>query len=81
MNISNALQTGLIGLNRNLDNNLKASGDQQGTGQVAVAELASGRDVDNAVQQTTVTPTTEAATTKVVTDASEVLGTNIDVRA
>jgi hypothetical protein len=81
MNISNALQTGLIGLNRNLDNNLKAAGDQQGTGQVAVAEMASGREVDNALKQTTIDPAAQAATTKVVTDASEVLGTNIDVHA
>ena len=80
MNVSNALQTGLIGLNRSMDNNVKASGDVQGTGQVAQAEMASGREIDNAVEQSTLEATAEAATTKVVTDAYEVLGTNIDIR-
>ncbi|QEQ95929.1 hypothetical protein [Neptunomonas concharum] len=81
MNISGALQTGLIGLNRTLDNTQKVAGDQVGNGKPEAPELASGRGANVALQESTVNPATEAATTKVVTDASEVLGTNIDTRA
>ncbi len=81
MNISGALQTGLIGLNRTLDNTQKVAGDQVGNGKPETPELASGRGANVALQESTVNPATEAATTKVVTDASEVLGTNIDTRA
>ncbi|WP_293267660.1 hypothetical protein [Neptunomonas sp.] len=81
MNVIGALQTGVIGLNRTLDNSLKSSSDQIGNGKPEVPELASGRSLNNAVNETTLEATTQAPTTKVVTDASEVLGTNIDTRA
>lgn len=79
MNVTNALQTGLIGLNRGLDNNPKAAGDFQGVGKSDVPELASGRALDNAVNETTLEANTAAAGTKVVTSIEEVLGTNVDV--
>jgi hypothetical protein len=79
MNITNSLQTGLIGLNRGMDNNPRASGDFHGSGRAEVAESASGKALSKAVTETTLTATAEAASTKVVTDANEVLGTNINV--
>ncbi|MGB1237158.1 MAG: hypothetical protein ACPG4U_03035 [Pseudomonadales bacterium] len=79
MNVTNALQTGLIGLNRGLDNNPRASSDFQGVGKADIPELASGRELDNAVAETTLEANTAAASTKVVTSVSDVLGTNIDV--
>ncbi len=81
MNVTGALQSGLIGLNRTLDNSVKSSSDIAGNGRPVIPEQASGRDLNSAVRDTTLEETTEAATTKVVTDASEVLGTNIDTRA
>ena len=84
MNITNALQTGLIGLNRGIDNNPRAAGDFHGSGSAPVPETASGTDLDNAVDETTLDPVTDAATTKVVTNATEInasvaLGANVDV--
>ncbi|MEM5530003.1 hypothetical protein WN093_14370 [Gammaproteobacteria bacterium AS21] len=79
MNVTNSLQTGLIGLNRGLDNNPKAAGDFQGSGKSAIPELASGHDLENAVAETTLEANTAAASTKVVTSISDVLGTNVDV--
>lgn len=81
MNVNGALQTGVIGINRTLDNTLKSSSDQVGSGKPDVPELASGRAFNSAVTETTLDASTSAPTTKVVTDASEVLGTNIDTRA
>ena len=79
MNITNSLQTGLIGLNRGLDNNPRAAGDFHGSGSAQVPETASGRPLENAVAETTLSATEQAASTKVVTSASEVLGANVDV--
>ena len=79
MNVTNSLQTGMIGLNRGLDNNPRVAGDFHGSGKAAVPESASGRDLENAVAETTLSATQEAAATKVVTSISEVLGTNVDV--
>ncbi|WP_372740301.1 hypothetical protein [Neptunomonas sp.] len=81
MNITGTLQTAVIGVNRTLDNTLKSSGDQLGSGKPESPELASGKSFSTAVTETTLDTTTEAPTTKVVTDAGEVLGTNIDTRA
>ncbi len=81
MNITGALQTGVIGLNRTLDNTIKSSGDQVGNGKPESPELASGKSFSLAVSETTLDTATQAPTTKVVTDAGEVLGTNIDTRA
>lgn len=79
MNITNSLQTGLIGLNRGLDNNPRAAGDFQGSGKAEIPEIASGKALDNAVDETTLSPLTESAGAKVVTNVSETLGANIDV--
>lgn len=81
MNVTGALQTGVIGLNRTFDNTLKSSSDQVGSGKPEVPELASGKSLASAVENTTLDSTTQAPATKVVTDAGEVLGTNIDTRA
>lgn len=81
MNITGTLQTAVIGVNRTLDNTLKSSGDQLGSGKPESPELASGKSFSTAVTETTLDTTAEAPTTKVVTDAGEVLGTNIDTRA
>ncbi len=79
MNVTNSLQTGLIGLNRGLDNNPRAAGDFQGRGKAEIAEIASGKDLENAVDETTLSATAQAPSTKVVTSVSDVLGTNVDV--
>jgi hypothetical protein len=79
MNVTNSLQTGLIGLNRGLDNNPRAAGDFHGSGKSEVPETSSGRELENAVAETTLSATTSAASSKVVTGVSEVLGTNVDV--
>lgn len=80
MNITTAYQTSLSGASRTLDNATKQATDSAASGKPEQPELASGREVDNAVASSTLNPTAQAVTTKVVTDASEVLGTNIDVR-
>jgi hypothetical protein len=78
----NAAQTGgLLNVNRTLDNVPKASGDAQGSGRSESAELASGRELNPAVADTSVAAATEAAATKVVNQADEVLGNLIDTRA
>lgn len=81
MNVTGALQTGVIGLNRTLDNTIKSSSDQVGSGKPESPELASGKSLSSAITETTLDPKTQAPATKVVTDAGEVLGTNIDTRA
>jgi hypothetical protein len=81
MNVTGALQTGVIGLNRTLDNTLKSSSDQVGSGKPEVPERASGKALNSAVTETTLDANAQAPSTKVVTDAGEVLGTNIDTRA
>jgi len=80
MNVTNALQSGVIGQNRTLDNVAKASGDLHGSGKPDHAEEATGREPASvsAVKDTTVQET-EAATTKVVTAASETVGGNINI--
>ncbi|MBA4501459.1 hypothetical protein [Marinobacterium marinum] len=79
MNITTA--NSLLNVTRTLDNVPKASGDAQGSGHVENAELASGRALPTAVSETAVDRTTEAAATKVVNQADEVLGNLIDTRA
>lgn len=78
MNITTA--NNLFSVNRTLDNVPKAAGDTQGTGQVENAEMASGRVENPAIADTAVSRTTEAAATKVVNQADEVLGNLIDTR-
>lgn len=80
MNISSALQTGIIGLNRTQDNVAKAAGDLQGSGKPEQPQEATGRQTQTlaAVQGTTVQPT-ESAATQVVSEATATLGGNIDI--
>lgn len=85
MNVSNALQSGVIGINRTLDNVAKASGDLHGSGKPEQPQEATGREPQSlsAVKDTTVQGT-EAATTKVVTETSaaespEKVGGNINI--
>lgn len=79
MNITTA--NSLFNVTRTLDNVPKVSSDIQGSGRAENAEMASGRDQNPAIADTTVDRTTEAAATKVVNQADEVLGNLIDTRA
>ena len=79
MNVTAA--NSLFNVNRTLDNVPKASGDTQGSGRTEDAEMASGRELNPAIADTTVDRATDAAATKVVNQADEVLGNLIDTRA
>lgn len=80
MNIGQALQTGLIGMNRTLDNNAKAASDHQGTGQPTQTAEATGQASRlEEVVKGTVSETEAAAATKVVTATDEMLGTHVDI--
>lgn len=81
MNVTSAQNSGLFNVNRTLDNTPKASGDAQGNGRAETVELASGRESNPSVAQSSVNQATEAAATKVVNQADEVLGNLIDTRA
>ncbi len=81
MNVTAAQNSGMFNTNRTLDNAPKASGDVQGSGKPEDTSLSSGREVNPAVAQSTLEATTEAASTKVVNQADEVLGNLIDTRA
>ena len=82
MNISNAQQSGLIGINRGLDNAPRASGDVTGSGKPDQPEQASGVAQNTAVVESAAGASIEAAATKVVTQATEPgePGALIDVR-
>lgn len=79
MNVTTA--NSLFNVNRTLDNVPKASSDTLGSGQVENPEMASGRPVNPAIADTAVDRTADAAATKVVNQANEVLGNLIDTRA
>ncbi|MBY4678527.1 hypothetical protein [Marinobacterium arenosum] len=82
MNVTNALQSGLIGLNRTFDNVAKASGDLTGSGKPEQPEQASGVNNGPAVQETDVAAASgsdQVAATKVVTETEQTLGGNIDL--
>lgn len=81
MNVTSAQSSGLINVNRTLDNTPKVAGDIQGSGHPEQAELATGREVNPAVAEAAVSESTAAASTKVVNAADEVLGNLIDTRA
>jgi hypothetical protein len=81
MNITSAQNSGMFNVNRALDNTPKVSGDTQGSGRPDLAEVASGREINQAVANSTVNETTEAAATKVVNATDEVLGNLIDTMA
>ena len=70
MNITSAPQTGLLGLNRGIDNVQKAAGDITGSGKSDTAELASGRAPDEVVEASAAVQH-EAPTTQVVSEVKE----------
>ncbi|WP_271273396.1 hypothetical protein [Aliamphritea hakodatensis] len=80
MNVTSALQTGVLGINRGLDGVQKAASDIAGAGKPQAPEEATGRDVNEALVDLTVEKNATAASTKVVQSADEVLGTLIDIR-
>lgn len=80
MNISSALNSGVLGLNRGLDGVQKAASDIAGAGKTDSPEEATGRDVKEALTDLVVEKNAAAASTKVVQSAEETLGTLIDVR-
>jgi len=81
MNVTAAQNSGLLNVNRTLDNSPKASGDVQGSGKPEDTSLSSGREINPSVADAAVEATTEAAATEVVNQAEEVLGNLIDTRA
>jgi hypothetical protein len=81
MNVTSAQNSGMFNVNRTLDNTPKVSGDVQGSGRPDQPEAASGREVNQAVATSAVGENTEAASTKVVNAADEVLGNLIDTMA
>jgi hypothetical protein len=80
MNITSAPQSGLLGLNRGIDNVQKAAGDPTGSGRPDKAELASGREPDEVVEASAAEQH-QAPGTQVVSDVEEVLGNIIDTHA
>lgn len=82
MNVTNAAQSGFIGINRGLDNAPRAAGDVTGSGRPDQPELASGRAQDPAIVESVAGPTVQAASTQVVSQAAEPgsPGALIDVR-
>ncbi len=80
MNISSALNTGVLGINRGLDGVQKAASDIAGAGKTDTPEEVTGRDVNEALTDLVVEKNATAASTKVVQSAEETLGTLIDVR-
>lgn len=81
MNVTSALNSGVLGINRGLDGVNKAASDIAGTGKPDNPEQATGRDVNEALTDLTVEKNAVAASTKVVQSAEETLGTLIDTRA
>lgn len=80
MNVTSAPQSGLLGINRGIDNVQKASGDALGTGKPEQPELATGREPD-AVIEASASADHQAPKTQVVDRAHEVLGNLIDTHA
>ncbi|PIE24906.1 MAG: hypothetical protein CSA60_02840 [Neptuniibacter caesariensis] len=82
MNVTNALQTGLVGINRGLDNAPRASGDVTGSGKPEEPEQATGRERNEAVVASAAGTAVQAAETKVVSPAAESGGPGaiIDIR-
>ncbi|WP_415890343.1 hypothetical protein ACMXYV_03235 [Neptuniibacter sp. SY11_33] len=71
MNVTNALQTGFIGINRGLDNAPRAASDVTGSGKPDQPEEATGRDQNQAVLESAAGTDVEAAATKVVSQLEE----------
>ncbi|MCV6611308.1 MAG: hypothetical protein OIF55_11105 [Amphritea sp.] len=80
MNISSALNSGVLGINRGLDGAQKAASDIAGAGKTDTPEEVTGRDVNEALTDLVVEKNAAAASTKVVQSAEETLGALIDVR-
>ncbi|MDO6512957.1 hypothetical protein [Neptuniibacter sp. 2_MG-2023] len=71
MNVTNAMQSGFMGLNRGLDNAPRAASDVTGSGKPDEVEQASGRKQDEAVVESAGGASVEAAATKVVGEVEE----------
>ncbi|WP_067984570.1 hypothetical protein [Neptuniibacter pectenicola] len=71
MNVTNAMQSGFIGINRGLDNAPKAASDVTGSGKPEEVEQASGRKRDEVVAESAAGVSVEAAATKVVGEVEE----------
>lgn len=71
MNVTNAMQSGFIGINRGLDNAPKAASDVTGSGKPEEVEQASGRKRDEVVAESAAGTSVEAAATKVVGEVEE----------
>lgn len=82
MNVTNALQTGLIGINRGLDNSPRAASDVTGSGKPDQVEEATGRQQNEAVVESAAGTSVLAADTKVVNQVQEPgePGALIDIR-
>ncbi len=82
MNVTNALQTGLVGINRGLDNSPRAAGDVTGSGKSEEPEQATGRQQNEAVVESAAGTSVQAAETKVVNQVAELgePGAIIDIR-
>jgi hypothetical protein len=71
MNVTNAPQTGFIGINRGLDNSPRAAGDVTGSGKPDQPEQATGFVREEAVTESAGGTEVVAAETKVVSQAVE----------
>ena len=80
MNVGHLLQTGLVGINRTLDNTVKAASDHQGVGQPENVTQATGQTtgLEKALEGS-VQAQEAAAATKVVTESEAVSGTHVDI--
>ena len=81
MNVIAAQNSGMYSPRSTQDGVQKAASDMQGSGRPQDAALASGRETNPSLKDTTVDPNAPAASTKVVESASEALGLLIDTRA
>jgi len=81
MNVTSALSSGLLGINRGLDGVQKAASDIAGSGKTDTPEQATGKDVNQELADLVVEKNAVAASAKVVQSAEETLGTLIDTRA
>ncbi|KAA0873879.1 hypothetical protein [Nitrincola tapanii] len=82
MNINGvAVQTsGLLNVNRGLDNTQRVAGDLQGSGKPDTPEVQAGQPLSASVQETAAAQQVAAPTTQVVNQADEVMGSLIDTR-
>lgn len=71
MNVTNAQQSGLIGINRGLDNAPRSASDVSGSGKPAEPEEASGVQQNEAVAESAAGREVTAAETKVVSQVVE----------